>query len=316
MVDARNAAELAAGGEQGKKYSSQAAMNKAFTNFQNFLVMVDARNAAELAAGGEQCHGLTQFADLSQGEFADTYLMKPGYYVPRVHNETSFVRRVGTQAGNVDWRSQGVVTPVKNQAQCGSCWAFSATEAMESYSAIAKLYYGGTMIPCSTEQSCSCTYVYNGCNGGNPQNVYKTAVQNYNGEESEADYSYTMNCANCGVKSTVQKYIDNSGYTNAPSMSLQTTLATGPPSVCVAAESWNTYKGGVMTNCAGSIDHCVQAVGYTNSGVTQAYWVVRNSWGVTWGIQGYIYLAMAGDTCQVQSDINYPHAMAVPAGRR
>jgi len=267
--------------------------------------MADARNAAELAAGGEECHGLTQFADLSQGQFQDMYLMKPGYYVPREHNETA--RIPAPMAGNVDWRTKGVVTPVKNQAQCGSCWAFSATEAMESYGAIGGFYTGGTMIPLSTEQSCSCTYSYNGCNGGNPQNVYKTAVQNYGGEESDSYYPYTMNCATCSVKSTATKYVNTNGYVNAPKNSLQNVLDTsGPPSVCVAAESWNTYNGGVMSSCVGSIDHCVQAVGYTNSGVATPYWIVRNSWGTSWGIQGYIYLAMAGDTCQIQDDINYP----------
>ena len=293
--------------EHNKQYESNSELMARFATFQDFLGLVDARNAANKASGGEDnVHGLTQFADLSQAEFKDTYLMKPNHYVKRLHNSTDVEE---LRAGNVDWRTQGVVTAVKNQAQCGSCWAFSATEAVESMGQL-QVSYGLT--PLSTQQSCSCTYAYNGCNGGNPQNVYKTAIENYGGEESSADYAYTMNCATCSVKSSTKKYINTNGYTNAKYGTLQTVLdSTGPPSVCVAAESWNTYHSGVMTSCPGSTDHCVQAVGYTNSGVSTAYWVVRNSWGTSWGVQGYIYLAMSGDTCNIQDDINYPQTVSV-----
>jgi len=292
--------------EHKKEYGSIEEFRTRFSAFQEILSTADERNAMNIKAGGEDnVHGLTQFADLSNQEFKDTYLMKKGYYISRLHNETYLEP---LRAGNVDWRNQGVVTSVKNQAQCGSCWAFSATEAVESWGQL-QISYGLT--PLSAQQSCSCTYQYNGCNGGNPQNVYKTAIQNYGGEESSADYPYTMNCGTCSVKSSTKKYVNTDGYTNAKYGTLQTVLDTvGPPSVCVAAESWNTYHSGVMTSCPGSTDHCVQAVGYTNSGVSTAYWVVRNSWGTTWGEQGYIYLAMAGDTCNVQDDINYPNAFS------
>lgn len=271
------------------------------------LKVADQRNAENVQAGGEDdVHGTTKFSDLTQEEFRSTFLMQPGFYKPRP--EAEFTIETNLTAGNVDWRSQGVVTSVKDQGQCGSCWAFSATEAVESFGQL-DVNYGLT--PLSAQQSCSCTYSYNGCNGGNPQNVYKTAIQNYGGEESSADYPYTMNCGTCNVKSSTKKYVNTDGYTNAKYGTLQTVLDTvGPPSVCVAAESWNTYHSGVMTSCPGSTDHCVQAVGYTNSGVSTAYWVVRNSWGTTWGEQGYIYLAMAGDTCNVQDDINYPNAVS------
>lgn len=292
--------------EFGKNYESVTEFKTRFAAFRDFLSLADARNAQNMALGGEDnVHGITQFADLTQAEFEDTYLMKKGTYIKRLHNETSLEP---LRAGSVDWRNQGVITAVKNQAQCGSCWAFSATEAVESFGQI-QTKYG--LEPLSTQQSCSCTYNYNGCNGGNPQNVYKTAIQNYGGEESNADYAYTMNCGTCQVSSTKKKYVSTNGYTNAKYGTLQTVLdSTGPPSVCVAAESWNTYHSGVMTSCPGSTDHCVQAVGYTNSGVSTAYWVVRNSWGTSWGVQGYIYLAMAGDTCNIQDDINYPNAVS------
>jgi len=291
-----------------KRYSSLEEFKTRFENFRVFLKIADERNAAN----GRPVHGLTQFSDLTQAEFADIYLMKPGYYTPANNPTVSLPSPPPNTI--LDWRNNGtIVTAVKNQAQCGSCWAFSATEAIESFNTIANTYKGGKTVALSTEQSCSCTYNYNGCNGGNPQNVYRTAVQDHGGEESETEYAYTMNCAKCGVTTAATKYADTNGYTNAARNSLQTVLEqTGPPSVCVAAESWNSYHGGVMTSCPGSIDHCVQAVGY-NTDHNPAYWIVRNSWGTTWGEKGYIYLDMAGDTCQIQNDINYPKAMAPPS---
>jgi C1A family cysteine protease len=293
--------------EHEKTYDSLDEYAKRFGVFRSMLKVADKRNAENVQAGGEDnVHGVTKFSDLTQDEFRDTYLMKPGFYKPRP--EAEFTIETNLTAGNVDWRTQGVVTAVKNQAQCGSCWAFSATEAVESFGQL-DVNYGLT--PLSAQQSCSCTYSYNGCNGGNPQNVYKTAIANYGGSESSDYYPYTMNCGTCGVKSSATKYVSTNGYTDAKQGTLQSVLDNnGPPSVCVAAESWNTYHSGVMTSCAGSIDHAVQAVGYTSSGVSTPYWIVRNSWGTSWGVQGYIYLAMAGDTCKVQDDVNYPKGAA------
>jgi len=292
-----------------KQYASVEEFATRFENFRVFLQIADERNAEN----GRPVHGVTQFADLTQQEFRDLWLMKPGYY--KAPNNPTVKTPTPPPNTILDWRNNGtVITPVKNQAQCGSCWAFSATEAIESFNTLAGTYYGGKTVDLSSEQSCSCTYNYNGCNGGNPQNVYKAAVQDHGGEESDADYPYTVNCASCHV-TTARKYADTNGYTNAARGSLQTVLEkNGPPSVCVAAESWNTYHGGVMTSCPGLSDHCVQAVGY-NTDHNPPYWIVRNSWGVSWGEKGYIYLDMSGDgdTCRIQEDINYPHAMAPPA---
>jgi hypothetical protein len=298
-----------------KSYATVAEFDARFLTFQKNLEIIDARNVENVQAGGDVAHGITQFSDLTNEEFKATYLMKPGFYKPRDHTGEVFVAP-GAPQTILDWRNTpNVVTAVKNQAQCGSCWAFSATEAIESFTALAGLYYKNSTVELSTEQACSCTYKYNGCEGGNPQNVYTTAVDAYGGEESASEYGYTMNCASCNVKGSSQKYadVDSKHYTNAAKGSLQTVLEQhGPPSVCVAAEAWNSYNGGVMSSCPGSVDHCVQAVGY-NSGAATPYWIVRNSWGSSWGEKGYIYLAMSGDTCQIQDDVNYPTPIALPA---
>jgi C1A family cysteine protease len=304
-----------------KSYDTMEEFQQRFKIFQTNLEVADARNVANMMAGGDEAHGVTQFSDLTQDEFQRTFLMKPGFYKPRVHENRGPIVRSTAGATTVDWRNTpGVVTAVKNQAQCGSCWAFSATEAIESFTAIAGLYYKNTTVPLSASQSCGCTYVYDGCDGGNPQDVYVKAIDAHGGAESEQELPYSTlgthsECGSCGVTASAQRYADVSktSYTNAPRGSLQDVLdSTGPPSVCVAAESWNSYTGGVLSNCPGTVDHCVQAVGYEIPSTGKSYWLVRNSWGETWGNKGYIWLDMAGDTCQIESDINYPKPIPVP----
>eukprot|EP00457_Paulinella_chromatophora_P010945 gb/GEZN01011064.1/.p1 GENE.gb/GEZN01011064.1/~~gb/GEZN01011064.1/.p1 ORF type:complete len:363 (-),score=41.44 gb/GEZN01011064.1/:83-1171(-) len=271
--------------EHERHYSSLEEYNRKFSAFQAFLRLIDKRNAENVAAGGEdEVHGITKFADLTQAEFEETYLMKPGFYKPREDLPANWQPEVNLTAVNVDWRTQGVVSAIKDQGQCGSCWAFSATEAVESFGQL-QVKYG--LKPLSAQQSCSCTYSYNGCNGGNPQSVYKAGIADYGGEEADQDYPYKMNCDTCAVSSKATKYVSTNGYTDARAGTLQSVLdSKGPPSVAVAAESWNTYRTGVVTTCPGGIDHAVQAVGYTTSGSGQPYWIVRNSWGTTWGVQG------------------------------
>ena len=129
----------------------------------------------------------------------------------------------------------------------------------------------------------------------------------------ESDYPYTSGKA--GVTGTCQsdssKYVvKTKGYTNVASGAKdESTMAayvqsTGPLSICVDASSWSSYTGGILSTCGNSVDHCVQAVGLDTKASTP-YWIVRNSWGVTWGEQGYIYLEYGQNTCAVASDATY-----------
>jgi C1A family cysteine protease len=294
-----------------KRYDSLEELNARFVIFKSNLVRIAERNAENIRAGGEAVHGINSLADLSVEEFLRTRVMKNlPYRAPAPVGELN----VTMPATTVDWRTKGVITPVKDQGNCGSCWAHSADEAVESFYAIKS----GNLQVLSVQQCTACTYTYNGCDGGWPHDAYTNAVQARNGLELNSAYPYNIaqagNCQLTGGKA-VNAVTDDSGFSSPVQGQLQNLLTNvGPVSVCVAAESWQTYTGGVMMTCAGSVDHCVQAVGY-NSDASTPYWLVRNSWGTGWGYAGYIYLSMTannGDICHIQEYMTYPTISAVP----
>jgi len=164
----------------------------------------------------------------------------------------------------------------------------------------------------SVQQTTACTYTYNGCNGGWPYDAYTKAVIARGGEDSAADYPYIIpQAGTCkfGTGHADKPVVNIKSYANVARGQLTTALTTGPPSVCVAAEAWQTYTGGVLKTCAGDVDHCVQAVGIGGSASGAPYYIVRNSWGTSWGIKGYIYLdatVQSGDICHIQEYITHP----------
>jgi len=297
-----------------KEYDSYADMGRHFEIFKQNLVMIARLNAQHIAIGGGAVHGINTFADMTTEEFAATHLMKN--LTHRAPDLTPFVNMI--PSNDVDWRNKGVITPVKDQGNCGSCWAHSADEALESFYAIT---YGASALTVLSVQQCTaCTYQYNGCDGGWPHDAYVSAVQKRGGITTDAAYPYSIpqagNCVYGATGPCTNAYCDDQAtgtpYVSPARGQLQNLLdATGPVSVCVAAEAWQTYTGGILKSCPGSVDHCVQAVGYTTTG-PEAYWVVRNSWGTNWGYAGYIYLDMAtdnGDICQIQDYMTYPIGM-------
>jgi C1A family cysteine protease len=295
-----------------KRYDSLEEFSRRFAVFKTSLVRIAEMNAQNIAHGGEAIYGVNDLADLTHEEFISTRLMKSLPY--RAPDMTPFNGTITGPETIVDWRTKGVVTPVKDQGNCGSCWAHSADEALESYQA---LKYGNLVVG-SVQQVTACTYTYNGCNGGWPHDGYIYGVEDRVGLETNAAYPYNIaQAGNCQLTNgkAVSPFTDDSGYTSPVKGQLQNILTnSGPPSVCVAAESWQYYTGGVMTSCAGSVDHCVQAVGY-NNGASPPYWIVRNSWGTSWGIQGYIYLDMttdSGDICHIQEYMTVPTSSIAP----
>jgi len=201
----------------------------------------------------------------------------------------------------VDWTGT-YTTPVKNQGYCGSCWAFSATEQIESDS----MRTLGTSYILSPEQITQCDTTSYGCNGGWSEHAY-AYVKSAGGIETEASYPYTSYYGTTGTCSyTASKsVITVSGYTTVSGEANMAAYvqATGPLSVCLDASSWNSYTGGIMTVCGTSVDHCVQAVGvYPTTG---GYWKVRNSWGTSWGESGFIRLAYGANTCDITNDPTY-----------
>jgi len=253
--------------------------------------------------------GENKFADVSVEEFQGQYLMNVDFnkYV-KPPAKTDFSPKPNSRfscspdATNFDWNTCGVITPVYNQGQCGSCWAFSATETIESYYAIA----GYTLTELSMEQTVDCDTngEDEGCNGGFPTGAYQY-VEEAGGLESEADYPYTAEGGESGscqfnqadLVATITGYSSINGETG---LYQQTSSSSGGPvSVCVDASSWQYYTGGVLTSCGDQVDHCVQLTGYANYGQSGAYWIVRNSWAADWGINGYIYIEIGQDLCAI-----------------
>jgi C1A family cysteine protease len=301
-----------------KSYSSVTENEYRFRVFEQSLERVARRNAKTSLAR----FGVTKFSDLTPGEFANLYLMKnfDKTYMPEAPVWDEVVR--GTIMNSAprlpseyDWKSKGKVTPVNDQGQCGSCWDFSATETIESVYAIA----GHSLTPLSEQQilDCDTSGQDQGCNGGFPYGAYQYVIT-AGGIETSADYPYTAESSSCQfnnghISAKIQKWEYVTQSKSEPAM--QSFLyAHSPLSVCVDAEIWQDYNGGVIStddNCGTSIDHCVQATGWSNQNNTKV-WNVRNSWGASWGESGYIYLEMGHDVCGVAEIVTVPCVTSCP----
>jgi C1A family cysteine protease len=289
--------------EFGKKYASEEEYAKRLTVFAENIEMVNKQNAEHLLIGGDAVFGVTKFMDMTTEEFRQMYLT----YIPR--DESNVTRVVptfdGPLATSIDWVAKGATTKVKDQGQCGSCWAFSAVAAVESYAKLSGKY---DLVDLSTQQVNSCDKTDGGCNGGNTETAY-AYIKQAGGLETNAQYPYT---SGTGITGTCKFNSGNikvsiAGFTSVSKgeANLKTALNSGPVSVCLAANAFQTYRSGILKSCPGFIDHCVQAVGYDDS-FTTPYWKVRNSWGTSWGEAGFIRIETGKDLCKIANDVTFP----------
>eukprot|EP00472_Partenskyella_glossopodia_P011113 CAMPEP_0197516350 /NCGR_PEP_ID=MMETSP1318-20131121/1235_1 /TAXON_ID=552666 /ORGANISM="Partenskyella glossopodia, Strain RCC365" /LENGTH=332 /DNA_ID=CAMNT_0043065037 /DNA_START=37 /DNA_END=1035 /DNA_ORIENTATION=- len=255
---------------------------------------------------------LNEFADMKFEEFSS--VMK-GY----THVERPFLRSKNERRGlyarqlptEVDWTTKGVVTPVKNQGQCGSCWAFSTTGAIEGIHAIKT----GQLVSLSEQElvDCSSKYGNMGCNGGLMDNGFEYAKAN--GLCTEASYPYLGKnglCSNTGCTDKVK--ID--GFTDVPpddEEAMMQAVAQQPVSVAIEADKtvFQFYSSGIMdsTQCGDTLDHGVLVVGYGSNAAGEKFWKIKNSWGATWGMSGYILIGRGVDkegVCGVLKQPSYP----------
>jgi cathepsin L len=289
-----------------KDYKKQYPIEEFFDRYNVFkanLEMVEAHNAGPATWK----MGINQFADLTKEEFKQYLGLRP--------RDNSYIRSKNVAevpnipTADIDWTTKGAVTPVKDQAQCGSCWAFSTTGSMEGVWAITS----GNLVSLSEQElvDCAGSYGNQGCNGGLMDDAFQWIIAN-NGLASESDYPYTARDGQCVARTSVAKI---SGYKDTPQgdeSSLETLLQDRPISIAIEADqsSFQMYRSGVFTGpCGDQLDHGVLLVGMgTDSTTGQPFWRVKNSWGSSWGDAGYIRFIRGKNMCGLSDMASFPVA--------
>lgn len=265
--------------------------------FLNNKFEIDRHNQRHAEGKSTFTMAINQFADLTTQEFSERY---NNYKMVERGNEKVVIlptsKNVGPQAADVDWRDSGCITAIKDQGQCGSCWSFSATGSSEFVNCRAT----GKLTSLSEQNVVDCSWSYGnlGCNGGLMDSAFDYIIDN-NGVDTETSYPYEESSSlnNCrftraDVGGTISSYKD---ILRGREDQLQSAVDVQAVSVAIDASriSFQLYSSGVYDEplCSSSqLDHGVLAVGYGTDGLSE-YWLVKNSWGTSWGIRGYIEMS-------------------------
>jgi C1A family cysteine protease len=291
--------------EYNKTYDTIEDTLNAFSNFVDNLDMFEKHDSAKSG----YTIGVTQFADLSSAEF-ETF--KGGGCMKGYSKACQSFTPNDTEdlPSEVDWRKTGAVTDVKNQGQCGSCWSFSATGAMEGAWAI-----DNDLVSLSEQQlvDCSVKYGNNGCNGGLMDSAFEYAIDHGMCTEQELPYK--------GVEGTCETCSPSVRFTGCVDVTpknqnhLKDAVSRGPVSIAIEADTsvFQHYTGGIISSpsCGTNLDHGVLIVGYGTDPDGTMYWIVKNSWGDGWGEDGYVRIARSTSDsdkgiCGIAMQSSYP----------
>jgi C1A family cysteine protease len=280
-------------------FSSQSESNYRFQVWQQSKIRIAEKNAK--SAGSGVTWGLNSLSHYTPEEFK----ARLGYKrsgASEARNIPKLVNADVNQAPSAfDWcLSEGKCTPIKDQAQCGSCWAFATTENIESVWMIG----GNAQVVLSPQEIVDCDTGASGCGGGDPAQAYPWVVQE-GGMDTASSYPYTGEQGTCNFQpGAVAAKIsgDNNGFGGSENQMAANLASTAPFSIIVDASSWQDYTGGILpaSSCGQSLDHAVIAAGYD---LNNQFWNVRNSWGAGWGENGYIRLQFGQNTCGLTTEV-------------
>lgn len=275
--------------------------------------------------------GHNAYSDMTESEFAQFF--KLGEFSNAAENKARVETKLMSQDDSaekrrklmeqaplelpdfVDWVQLGAVTPIKNQGACGSCWAFSTTGSLEG----SKFLKTGELVALSEQNLIDCDHVDLGCNGGLMDNAFKFDEKS-GGLCSEADYPYQAKQGTCNTECTDVEGSIVSTFVDVPpgdEQALISAIAMQPISIAIEASQFvfQFYKTGVLNDdsCGsrGTIDHGVLAVGYGTDLDTQVpYFKVKNSWGETWGENGFIKIGRKSENefgiCSILKMASFP----------
>mmetsp|Transcript_22816 Transcript_22816/g.44848 ORF Transcript_22816/g.44848 Transcript_22816/m.44848 type:complete len:363 (-) Transcript_22816:100-1188(-) len=297
----------------GKEYKTEEEALYRQAIWRTSVALVKAHNARDDVTYTLE---VNQFADMTPEEFERDYLMKEQGCSATWHGPKAWRHdgSLGTLPKNVDWREKGIVSKVKNQGKCGSCWTFSTTGTLESHLAL----YKGEHVLLSEQQLVDCAQAYDnhGCSGGLPSQAFEYIHYN-GGLETEDEYPYkgkdgTMCFFNKSAPKLAQVK-DVVNITAYDEVSLAAAVAhSGPVAVAFQVMSdFRLYSSGVYSasNCGtkpSDVNHAVQAVGYGVEDDGTPYWIIKNSWGPEWGADGYFKLERGTNMCAISTCCSFP----------
>lgn len=330
--------------QQGRSYATAEERTARAAIFHDNLLFVERHNQDAVAGRVSYSVALNDFADLTRNEFAARMLNYRSINRVSADAKPSFARSSAALPKAVDWRNAGVITQVRDQASCGSCWAFAAVAAME---AAYNLAHNGSL-PATCTSTChakgakraccalsvqsvvDCTdggVVENCTVGGDPQSAFTDVAKQHGGELNLwSDYPYTSGGGKspgvCHAQPETALKLGLSGYKNVTSgdeAALQEAVAS-IPTVSVGIDAshagFQYYFDGLYTEpfcykTYAGINHAISVVGYGTGASSQDgagdYWLVKNSWGTDWGMDGYMYFARNNDNqCGIATDASFP----------
>ncbi|XP_042325324.1 cathepsin O isoform X2 [Sceloporus undulatus] len=251
-------------------------------------------------------YGINQFSNLFPQEFKAIYLQSKPSKVPKYTPGDGLEGTEKPLPAKFDWRDKDVVTQVRNQGTCGGCWAFSVVGIVESVYAIKRKF----LEELSVQQVIDCSYNNSGCHGGSTVTALSWLNQTRVKLVRDSEYPFKAQMGLCHYFTRADFGVSVKGYaaydlSDQEDKMKKMLIEWGPLAVIVDAVSWQDYLGGIIQHhcSSGEPNHAVLITGYDTTG-SIPFWIVRNSWGPTWGLEGYVHIKMGSNICGIADEVS------------